>query len=62
MNILLMVLRDWAYRHFRRRPVLATLALGLVAAVSAISFALWLYDLTVWDATDLWPILVLPGH
>ena len=62
MNILLIVLRDWACRHFRRRPVLATLALVLVTAVAALAYAAWLYDVTVWDETDLWPILVLPGH
>lgn len=57
-----MVIRDWAYRSFRRRPVLATLALALVTAVSAFSYAMWLYDVTVWDETELWPIIDVPGE
>jgi hypothetical protein len=57
-----MVIRDWAYRNFKRRPVRASLALALVAAVSALSYAMWLYDVTVWDETDLWPIIDVPGE
>ena len=57
-----MVLRDWAYRNFRRYPVRATLALVLVMALSAFAYAVWLYDLTVLDETDLWPITDVPGQ
>lgn len=62
MNILLMVLRDWAYRNFRHHPVRATLALALVMALSAFAYAVWLHDLTVLDETDLWPMIDVPGH
>lgn len=62
VNILLMVLRDWAYRNFRQSPVRATLALVLVLALSAFACAVWLYDLTVLDESDLWPIIDVPGQ
>lgn len=57
-----MVLRDWAHRNFWHRPVRATLALVLVMALSAFSYAVWLYDLTVLDGSDLWPVIDVPGH
>lgn len=60
MNIVLIVIRDWAYRSFRRHPVRASLALALITAVAGLSYALWLYDVTMWDETDLWPILDVP--
>lgn len=62
MNIVLMAIRDWAYQSFKRHPVRASLVLALVTAVSALSYAVWLYDVTVWDETDLRPIIEVPGE
>lgn len=62
MNILLVEIRDWAYRNFKRRPVLSVLALALVTAISALSYALWSQDVTTWDGTNPWSIIDVPGE
>ncbi len=45
MNVMMITLRDWAFRNLRARPVKAAMAVAVVTAVSALSYAIWLPDL-----------------
>jgi hypothetical protein len=47
MNVLLIVVRDFALRTFKQRPILSVLAIAFVTVISGLSYAKWLNDLFI---------------
>jgi hypothetical protein len=62
VNIFLRVIGGWAFRNLRRHPVLSVLVLALLAAIVALSFVRFYFDVTTWDGINPRYIVDVPGE